>query len=478
MKKQKKKTISKPKIIDISIPENYWQIIIAIITLILFSLNLVRIFDNVFWGDEAFSIKLMKMSIPEMLEATSNDVHPPLFYLLLMMLYRIFGTHGWVYHLSALLPYAILLVFSCTVFYKTFGKETTLLFNTFISLLFNCTVYNVEVRMYSLSALFLVLAFYGYYLIFENPESIRGYVIFTLFSLAVAYTHYFCIVSVSVFYIALLILFVMKKIKLTYLLAVYGITVAGYLPWFVILLKSVKRTSDNFWMTSTPSFQNSLLFIFYSKNIFFSVIMFIITIVFVVFLILDSPDYCYLLPCVLSAPVSIIVGNIVSALIRPVFINRYIYAASVLYCLALCITVARMNKKALITTLILVFTLFSCIPSYIETRRNEKNDDVKTAYTLDKIAECGIPEGTVLTNNDFFSWTVFEYYVPGTPCINVKSGFSDFKDNTAYYLAWNNALSDSENAWLSDNKYSAELIISDGFLGSNGFYIYRLIHNN
>lgn len=155
----------------------------------------------------------------------------------------------------------------------------------------------------------------------------------------------------------------------------------------------------------------------------------------------------------------------------------YIYAASVLYCLTLCITVAKLNRKDLITAIILLFTLFSCLPSYVETRQNEKNDDVKTAYTLGKIAECGITEGTVLTNNDFFSWTIFEYYVPGTPCQKVAPGFGDFKDNTTYYLAWKNALSESENAWLSDNNYSAELVISDGFLGSDDFYIYRLIHN-
>ena len=125
--------------------------------------------------------------------------------------------------------------------------------------------------------------------------------------------------------------------------------------------------------------------------------------------------------------------------------------------------------------MIIAFTLFSCVPSYIETYNNEKNDDAKTAYTLEKIEESGVPEGTVLTNNDFFSWTIFEYYVPGTPCRKVSPGFGDFKDDTSYYLAWNNALTESENGWLSEKGYSAELVMSDGFLGSSDFYLYRLL---
>ncbi len=268
-KRQEKKNILP------SVPDRYWQIIVAVIAVILFSVNFTRIFDNAFWGDEAYSIKLARESLMKMLQDTANDVHPPLYYVLLMLLFRIFGDYGWVYHLSAIIPYGILLIISCTLFYKEFGKETALLFNVFISFLTYSVFFNIEVRMYSLSAVELVMAFFGYYLIFKDSERISGYVIFTVSSIAAAYTHYYCIVSVSVFYLALLIMFLKKKMLLKRLMAVYVLTIAAYLPWVVIGLSgSVKRTADNFWMTDIPSFQSTFLSIFSAGNLFYSLIIF------------------------------------------------------------------------------------------------------------------------------------------------------------------------------------------------------------
>ena len=52
--------------------------------LLLFMMSFVRVFDNAFWGDEGFSIALAKMSVSDMMIATAKDVHPPLYYLLML----------------------------------------------------------------------------------------------------------------------------------------------------------------------------------------------------------------------------------------------------------------------------------------------------------------------------------------------------------------------------------------------------------
>lgn len=53
--------------------------IVVFYTIILFSLNIVRIFDNNFWEDEAFTIWLSRMNIANMISETAKDVHPPLY---------------------------------------------------------------------------------------------------------------------------------------------------------------------------------------------------------------------------------------------------------------------------------------------------------------------------------------------------------------------------------------------------------------
>ena len=323
----------------------------------------------------------------KMLHDTANDVHPPLYYVLLMLLFRIFGDYGWVYHLSAIIPYGILLIISCTLFYKEFGKETALLFNVFISFLTYSVFFNIEVRMYSLSAVELVMAFFGYYMIFKDSERISGYVIFTVSSIAAAYTHYYCIVSVSVFYLALLIMFLKKKMLLKRLLAVYVLTIASYLPWVVIGLSgSVKRTADNFWMTDIPSFQSTFLSIFSAGNLFYSLIMFITTLIAVTLLVVESVENSFLIPCVGSAIFSIIAGHIASAILGPVFQNKYIYAASILYILGLCIIISKFRMKTLYTAIILCATLILCIPSFRDTIATEKSKNSRISATLESIA--------------------------------------------------------------------------------------------
>ena len=79
--------------------------------LVLFAMHFVRIFDNSFWGDEGFTIRLVKASFYRMCRLTAGDVHPPLYYFFTQILYHIFGNHGYTYHLSALIPYGIILVF-------------------------------------------------------------------------------------------------------------------------------------------------------------------------------------------------------------------------------------------------------------------------------------------------------------------------------------------------------------------------------
>ena len=53
--------------------------LIYLYAIILCLVNFIRVFDNIFWLDEGFTIRLVRMNIPEMLAATAADVHPPLF---------------------------------------------------------------------------------------------------------------------------------------------------------------------------------------------------------------------------------------------------------------------------------------------------------------------------------------------------------------------------------------------------------------
>lgn len=110
-------------------------------------------FDNSFWGDEGFSIGLAQMNVFEMLQVTAADNHPPLYYLFTQLLYHLLGNHGYVYHLSALIPYGLILILACTVIFRQFGLIPAVVVSTFASLtdtaiMFQCRGPNVFTRRF------------------------------------------------------------------------------------------------------------------------------------------------------------------------------------------------------------------------------------------------------------------------------------------------------------------------------------------
>lgn len=170
---------------------------------ILFGLNFIRIFDNNFWGDEAFTTNLVQRPFVEIISVTAADVHPPLYYFIVRIFYLIFGKHGWMFHMVSLIPCFITIVFAMTVIWKKIAPEATLVLITLLCLSDNAVMYNVEVRMYSWAALFVLLSFYEVYQLLRNGK-ILNYVLFVAFSLAAAYTHYYALLSVAFFYICII----------------------------------------------------------------------------------------------------------------------------------------------------------------------------------------------------------------------------------------------------------------------------------
>ena len=71
-------------------------------------------------------------------------------------------------------------------------------------------IYNTEVRMYSWVALFVLLSFYFLLRILETNED-KYYIWFAIMSLCSGYTHYYGLLSVSFFYLALIIYSIFKN---------------------------------------------------------------------------------------------------------------------------------------------------------------------------------------------------------------------------------------------------------------------------
>lgn len=469
-------------------------------TSILVLLNFIRIFDNSFWGDEAFSIKLAQMSLSQMLPATAGDVHPPLYYIFMIAAFKIFGKHGFVFHLVSFLPYFISVIFVLTVIRKRFGRCVSALFITFASLLQNAVQYNVEVRMYSWASLFVLLSFYSLYLVISYEKTLY-YILLAAASLAAAYCHYYAMLSVAFFYLGLLLLAIHRRKSLKKIGMLYLSAVIGYMPWLLTMIKTFKRTAEGFWMTNVSDFSSSIRYFFETDKEWFSFLLFALTLCFLALVVLyDSKIISikksngkinisisekktalsdlswWLIFGVFSATGTIILGELVSYAVRPVYMLRYIYPAASVMWLVISVCVSKLNLRRLISCIILVVTLFICLPQYGLTYKTDKEINSRCKNTQKTISDQLRPDTVILTNGAQMEWTILDYYFPETTHQLMDESFHGFDNAVSFCLVWTEHLEDNKNAldYFEKNGYSPNEILHDGILGNTSVHIYRL----
>ena len=178
--------------------------ILCLYTTFLAGLHFVRCFDNSFWVDEGIVITFARKDWFEMLRSVAELNHSPFHYAFAWGLVKIFGESGFIFHISSTLGYFILLLVSITIIRKWFGYKTSFIFVTLCSLLPNAIIYNLEVRMYAWTQLFIIASFIMTYGIIVYKKN-KYYLLFTLFSIMAAYSHYFSLASIFTFYAILLI---------------------------------------------------------------------------------------------------------------------------------------------------------------------------------------------------------------------------------------------------------------------------------
>ncbi len=474
-------------------------LVTAIYAVILFACNLIRIFDNNFWGDEAYSALLVsRNNIANIVSTTAADVHPPLYYLILKAGYFLFGDQGWMYHFVSLIPLIIILVLSLTYIRKKFGIHTSWILMTLAGLSANAVTHNVEVRMYSWGALFILLSFLCLHQILQE-EKTSAYVWFTVFSLAAAYTHYYCLVSVAFFYVFLLFMAIRRKLSIKKVLVVCACTVVAYLPWLSFLIESTMEKAEEFWIVTTPTIRESLEYLFSSQfttKVWYCIIIGTVFVIVYELGILSyetskekgicfkfnlekpsvSKDLWWMIAGGMSIFGTIIFAILLSKLVRPFYVLRYIYPVSIVAWLLLGFCITKLKTKHLVTAALLIFMWITFIPAYKEVYTSDKelNDKLQTTLeaTVDEIGE----DDVILTNYSHIKYTLAKYYYSAKSCQKVDlPGFIELDQDTCYWLVYNDK-QDTEDALVEVEAqgFSHELYVEDGNLGTHTIYIYKV----
>ncbi len=398
----------------------------ALITMVAYGVTLG---GNDIWYDEVFSVVFSSSSFRKIVRLTSADVHPPLYYFYLKVVYdagsALFPGTGVIFwgKLSSFLPWVVLFVLSAFPIRKRFGIFTGGLFVLLVTIMPKLGANYAEIRMYSFAMMLITVAFICTLGMMSDKKAILWTTGFYLTGIATAYTQYYACIAIIGLYIVygIYALTTGKKKHFVRLLFCAGLSVISYLPWIGPLLSQMRAVSDNYWILplTLRSIPGCLKFLFLPADtlgaagyVVACLVMAGIGLVYVMFLIKKpGKDELYIALC---GPVILIFtvasGFIMSMMGRPIFVYRYMIPVMGAFYLSIAYTfgcVSRDNARVLVILILFLISGRLTVGGYYYEEK-QKCDKMKEARSvLDAIPEDGI----IVTNFDHVC-VLMSFYMP------------------------------------------------------------------
>lgn len=228
---------------------------------------------NDHWLDELYSADFSNpaRSFNSMLKITLEDVHPPVYQILLWVWYKLFGfTEYTGRSLSAIIGIAGIYVI------YLLGKE---LFNKYVGLYASLLVsiniflinYSQETRSYSLFFLLVMLSYMYLSKVLHNPSK-KNILLYWVFTIIMFYTHYFSFFLVAIQAVVFLVYtvqFAEDKKKL-YIISFWTavLFIVSILPLVPYILAHIHGEGLGSLNVPSPFFFVSYLISYFGKNIF------------------------------------------------------------------------------------------------------------------------------------------------------------------------------------------------------------------
>ena len=225
------------------------NIIIIILGTIFISLGA---FHTNIWFDESYSVAISNLCFSEIWNIGGNDVHPVFYYMMLKIVSLIFGNNILVFRLFSIVPIVILSILGITHIRKDYGERTGIIFSFLTLFLPIIAAYSSEIRMYTWVMLFVTITAIYANRIYKNELSIKNWVIFALFSLLSAYTHYYGLMFAGIINVILFIYLLKnrkgknKDLKIFIIQAIVECLL--YVPWLYYFIKQLTSVGGGYWI--------------------------------------------------------------------------------------------------------------------------------------------------------------------------------------------------------------------------------------
>ena len=488
-----------------------------LLAVLVIGLNLSLIFDNVVWGDEAFSLRASQNSMFGVMQVVYYlDNHPPLYYYWLKLWGDLFGFSIPVCHLASVVPFAMGILLSLFFFRKRFGAVPAAFFMVLSGTGMFCLQYNQEIRMYALAFFCLTACFYCSYCVIGTGKK-SSWIGLVLWGLLGAYSHYYALVAggLLVFFTGAAVWLKHRKKSWVKGLGAVAAFLAGYSPWMAVLYNNVKSVGSNWWMTDILKLSDALHMVFLGDRMIKIVVPLLFLLCFVV-LAVDSGFVCraggkereqegclikvkvpglkmwddktYAVAAgLLTVAGTVAFGYFLCFVMTPVLAARYLYPVSAVTACVIVTAGSRMleilkefgEKEGLfhlqgigrgVLACICLVLLVMGFGNYGEYSAAVKLEDERTRETLEII---GTPDESVqmVTNGvKHLGWTVLEHYYPDNEIVT-----NDYRggESESFWYFNTYELSPEDVAGIEDGGVSVTAY-GEHWISQYPFYLYHM----
>jgi len=470
------------------IKKPYYICLITIVSL----LNFMLIFNNNVWCDEAFVMNACKLNFRELTDYIYNvDMRPPVYLYSAKLFSMLFGLSVPALKFFSFIPAVLSMILGATVIDKNWGNGKLYTGTIFILLMGLAPITitkNIEISMYSWTAFCIVAsAVFAYNIVFKNAKK-SDWFLFVLYALGAATTHYYAVLVEIFIYLFLYIALLIKdKKNIKQCLFSAFATILCYTPILPFFFHQFGAASDLFWIkkTNLGTILQALRMPFQGENRFtftseFTMIFWALIIGTFMYLLITSAsdfiekkktnkDFLFAIACILVIACFLASCLILSKLLRPLFVNRYMYVTIGLLWLYIAIVFGKLLTEKLAAPmclgLVLCFIMFS-YPTLMDREYNTGTDDT-TTYLNNAMSEKDI-----LINNieECMNWNLDYYFPEHETYLNIdldefyKNESFDFTtlDTTAWYLSDKGL--DIPSEVLESANLSCEVVTSDGLV--------------
>ena len=364
------------------------------------------------WFDESYTVGLMNQNLWDMCVIASYDVHPHLYYILLKLVTMVFGNSIIVMRLFSVAGGILLALLGFTHIRRDFGAKTGFWFSFFTFAMPVMFKYALQIRMYTWAALFITLtAIYAWRAAYQPERWKKNWILFAVFSLASAYTHYFGLFSVIVINLFLLAYTLKNRQHILRWLLFGLIQIVAYLPGAWVLLRQMNEGGAVWIEVKYPQvLENTLDFYMiggYTEsatdmspwNIYCTILAGAVWAFFLVMLILrlrKNPKDAKPALVAWLVDLAIIAVTLFVSLFREIYFVRYtmvFYGLIVFFFAYLMSGVKWKTVQIVVAAVFLAVTVGWAVPAY------ESNYDVSATAVEDKLGGV-IQDGDVMLLND------------------------------------------------------------------------------